>query len=77
MTLTLSIDDQLLERARHAAEKQGKDLNRLIVEYLEDLAVPFRSAEQDIEELRCLSGQGHSGGWKFNRGEIYDRPKRP
>ena len=77
MTLTLSVDDQLLERARQAAENQGKDLNRLIVEHLEDLAVPPSSPEQDIEELRRLSGQGHSGGWKFNREEIYDRSKLP
>jgi hypothetical protein len=77
MTLTLSVDDQLLERARQAAEKQGKDLNRLIVEYLEDLVVPFSSSEEDIEELVRLSGQGDSQGWKFNREEIYDRTKLP
>lgn len=74
MTLTLSIDDQLVQRARQVAENRGRDLNQLIVEYLEDLAVePFSSPEQDIEELRRLSGQGHSGGWKFNREEIYER----
>lgn len=77
MTLSVSVDDQLLERARRAAEHLGKDLDRLIVEYLEDLAVPSTSAEEDIEELRRLSGQGHSGGWKFNREEIYDRSKLP
>lgn len=53
------------------------DLNQLIVEYLEDLAVPFSSPEQDIEELVRLSGQGDSQGWKFNRDEIHERTKLP
>lgn len=76
MTLTLSIDDQLAQRARQAARDMGTDLNRLIVEYLEGLAAQ-PSPEQDIQELRRLSGQGDSGGWKFDREEIHERPKLP
>lgn len=76
MTLTLSIDDQLAQRARQAARDMGTDLNRLIVEYLEGLATQ-PSPEQDIQELRRLSGQGDSGGWKFDREEIHERPKLP
>jgi hypothetical protein len=29
--------------------------------------------ERTIEELKKLSGQGHSRGWRFNRDEIHDR----
>lgn len=77
MTLTLSIDDQLLQRARQAAENRGRDLNQLIVEYLEDLAAPSSSRDQDIDELVRLSGRGDSQGWKFNREEIHERTKLP
>jgi hypothetical protein len=31
------------------------------------------TAKADIEELRRLSGQGDSQGWKFNRDEIHSR----
>lgn len=32
--------------------------------------------DEEMEELRRLSGQGDSQGWKFNRAEIYERPQR-
>jgi hypothetical protein len=47
-------------------------LNQLIRHYLEDLTTKS-SAEEDIEEIRRLSGRGYSKGWKFNRDEIYER----
>lgn len=31
------------------------------------------TTEADIDELRRLSGQGDSQGWKFNRDEIHSR----
>ena len=73
MNVTLSIDDQLVARARKKAEALGKSLNQLIRDYLETVtggADPGRS----IEEFKRLSGQGNSRGWRFNRDQIHERP---
>lgn len=74
MNLTLSVDEHLVERARKLAESQGKSLNQLIREYLEELTTPA-TIEEELKELRRLSaeGQGRSHGWKFNRQELYER----
>ena len=72
MTLNLSIDEQLAQRAQQVAESQGMSLDQLIRHYLEDLT-DRPSAEAEIAEFRRLSGQGNSQGWKFNRDEIHER----
>jgi antitoxin component of RelBE/YafQ-DinJ toxin-antitoxin module len=72
MTLNLSIDEQLAQRAQQIAESQGMSLDQLIRHYLEKLTAQS-SAKEDIAELRRLSGQGNSQGWKFNRDEIHER----
>jgi hypothetical protein len=73
MNVTLSIDEQTVERARKKAEALGKSLNQLIRDYLQKVA-GGDDAEQSIEEFRRLSGRGHSRGWRFNRDEIHERP---
>ena len=72
MNVTLSIDGQVVERARKKAAVLGKSLNQLIREYLQRLA-GGDDAERSIEEFNHLSGRGHSRGWRFNRNEIHDR----
>ncbi len=72
MTVTVDLDDQLVSRAQEMAEGLGMSLNQLIRHYLEDLTSQS-SAEEDIAEIRRLSGRGHSKGWRFNRDEIYER----
>ena len=74
MNLTLAVDERLVEQARRIAESQGKSLNQVIREFLEELTSPSTVAEE-MEELRGLSldGQGRSRGWKFNRQEIHER----
>jgi hypothetical protein len=72
MTVIVDLDDQLANRAQEMAESLGMSLDQLIRHYLEDLTTKS-SAEEDIEEIRRLSGRGHSKGWKFNRDEIYER----
>ena len=72
MNLTLSVDEQLIARARARADALGKSLNQLIRDYLQKLAGeddPTRS----VEEFRRLSGKGHSRGWRFNRDELHER----
>jgi hypothetical protein len=72
MNVTLSIDEQLVARARQTAEALGKSLNQLIRDYLQTLA-GGGDAERSIEEFKRVSGQGHSQGWRFNRDEIHSR----
>lgn len=74
MNLTLSVDDQVVERARKLAGAMGKSLNQLVREYLEHLTARD-DAERDIDELRQLSmeGGGRSRGWRFDRDELHER----
>lgn len=72
MNVTLSIDEQVVERTRRKAATLGKSLNQLIREYLQVLA-GGDDVERSIEEFNQLSGSGHSRGWRFNRDEIHDR----
>ena len=72
MNVTLSIDDQVVTRARKKAEALGKSLNQLVRDYLERLA-GGDDPERSIEEFRRLSGRGHSRGWRFDRDEIHER----
>jgi hypothetical protein len=72
MNVTLSIDAQVVARARKRAAVLGKSLNQLIREYLQKLA-GGDDAERSIEEFNQLSGRGHARGWRFDRNEIHDR----
>jgi hypothetical protein len=78
MNITLSIDEQLAERAREKLRAVGKSLNQEIREHLQHLAGDD-DVERDIEFLKSTSGLGNpEPGWKWNREEIYeDRVKWP
>ena len=72
MKLTLSVDEQLVERIRKRAESLSKTLNQLIRNYL------LKSAgnddpERSIQEFRQLSAKGHARGWRFKRDELHER----
>jgi len=73
MNVTLSIEEQVVERARKRAAVLGKSLNQLIREYLQKLG-GADDAERSIKEFNQLSGRGHSRGWRFDRDDIHDRP---
>ena len=71
--VTLSIDDTLLSQSREFAASQGKSLNGLIRQLL--IKATAKPGAQDwFEGFALISEQalGDSGGWKFNREEIYD-----
>lgn len=74
MNLTFSVDEKIVERARHVARAMNKSLNQLVREYLERLAGQD-DAKRDCDELRRLSSQskGRSRGWRFNRDELHER----
>jgi hypothetical protein len=72
MNITLSIDEQLAERAREKLRAVGKSINQEIRDHLRHVAGDD-DVERRIEEFHRLSGKGNSHGWKFNRDEVYER----
>jgi hypothetical protein len=75
MNITLSIDEQLLERVREKLRATGKTVNQEIREHLQHIAGE-EDVERDIEAYLKRVGQGNSGGWKWNRDEIYEERMR-
>jgi hypothetical protein len=78
MNITLSVDEEIVKRAREKLRTTGKSINQEIREHLEHLAGDH-DLEQAIEILEKTSGLGTAdAGWKWNRDEIYeDRLKWP
>jgi len=74
VNVTLSIDDEVIRRARSRAEALGTSVNQLIRDYLEQLAGKT-DPNEDAAEFERLSrlARGDSGGWKFNRDELHER----
>ena len=75
MNVTLSIDDRLVERARRLAASEGTSLNQMIRHLLEE-ATAASSTEVLLDELEALwaDDAGDSGGRRWRREDLYDRP---
>jgi len=74
MNITLSVDEQVAQRAREAAQKMGKSLNQAVRDYLDQLAgSDVRGANWEQFEARCLQSKATLGDWKFNREEANER----
>jgi hypothetical protein len=73
MNLTLAVDDELVRRARLAAQQQGTSLNALVRQYIETLAGE-RTGRQLVAELEELWSEstGRSHGRKWRREDAYD-----
>jgi antitoxin component of RelBE/YafQ-DinJ toxin-antitoxin module len=74
MNVTLSVDDEVLERARQRAEALGTSVNQLVRDYLEQIAGKSDAAA-DAAEFARLSreSRGNARGWKFDREELHER----
>jgi hypothetical protein len=74
MNITLSVDDEVLLRARNRAEALGTSVNQLVRDYLQQLAGKTDPAE-DAAEFERLSRKAHGDprGWKFNREDLHQR----
>jgi predicted nucleic acid-binding protein len=78
MNITLSIDEQIAERAREKLRAVGKSLNQEIREHLQRLSGDDAQLERDLEFLLRTSGLGNSNSWKYDREDAYeDRLKWP
>ena len=73
MNLTISLDDDLLRKARAHASRRGLSLQALIREHLRAL-VGLQPAEDAARELLDLMERdgGHSGGRRIGRDEAYE-----
>jgi hypothetical protein len=74
MNVTVSVDEEILARARTYADRTGTSLNQLIRDYLEQLTA--RDApESALQELEALwrDAPGASGGRAWTRESLYDR----
>ncbi len=73
MNLTISIEEQVVERAREVAKSQGTSLQGLIRRYLETLG-GTSSGEEVAETLLDLmkSNGGHSKGARIRREDAYE-----
>jgi hypothetical protein len=72
MNLTLSADADVIRRAREAAHRQGRSLNDLIREQLEQLAGVRSGDANAVEFLRLATKHGGRGGERFTRSDAYD-----
>jgi len=74
MNLTLSVDEEVLGKARRKAEALGTSVNQLVREYLEQVAGkadPKQGADEFVRLSRM--SKGNSQGWKFDREEAHER----
>jgi hypothetical protein len=72
VNITLSIDEQIAERAREKLRAMGKSLNQEIREHLQHIAGD-NELEETLDFFVKTSGQGNPDpGWKWNRDEIYE-----
>jgi hypothetical protein len=78
MNVTLSIDDDLVNRARDLAQRRGTTLNQMVRDYLEELVgsgMRFRALER-LEELWRNGPGGRSGGQRILRDDAYQERLR-
>ncbi|HEX3036627.1 MAG TPA: ribbon-helix-helix protein, CopG family [Thermodesulfobacteriota bacterium] len=73
--LTITIDDEVLKRARLKALEQGTSVNAVLREYLEAYAGVRQRQEEAIENLLRLSHGSRSkrGGKRWTRDELHER----
>lgn len=73
--LTITIDEELLRRARMRALQQGTSVNALLREYLEAFAGAdsFATARRRFVEMARRSGSGSKGRRRWTRDELHER----
>jgi antitoxin component of RelBE/YafQ-DinJ toxin-antitoxin module len=73
-TVTLSIDEDVLAKARESAEAQGTSVNQMIRDFLADFVTPLNRKVLREELVRLHRQQTEPlSPWKFNREELYER----
>jgi hypothetical protein len=70
--VTLSIDEELLEKAREKLRATGKTVNQEFREHMERIAGADKDRESAIRAWRERIGKCNSQGWKWNRDDAYE-----
>ena len=73
--LTITVDDEVLRRARMRALEQDRSVNSLLREYLEAYAAAGQTWEQAAEAILRLSAEARSGRGesRWTRDELHER----
>jgi plasmid stability protein len=73
--LTITVEDEVLKRARLRATEQGTSVNAVLREYLEQYAGSRNAQEQALAKLLALSAKARSkrGRRTWTRDELHDR----
>ena len=73
--LTITIDDDLLRRARLKALQEGTSINRLLRDHLKSYVQADRRRQDAVRKLLGLSlrATSGSGGRRLRREGVYDR----
>ncbi|MBI2298219.1 MAG: hypothetical protein HYU66_04580 [Armatimonadetes bacterium] len=72
MEITLTLDEELVERARTCAERRQTTLDHMVAELLRREGERLDAIEAWVQYTREHAGRSEPG-WRFNREEIYDR----
>ena len=74
VNVTLSIDDDVVARARELASRRGTSVNQLIRDYLEEISSEM-TADEILVELEQLwrTSSGDSTGRSWTREELHER----
>jgi hypothetical protein len=74
MNITLSCEEEIVQKTRKVAQRMGKSLNGLIRDYMCSVAVPESDPSQDLQEFRknALAHPGKSEpGFRFDRDQAH------
>jgi plasmid stability protein len=73
--LTITLDDELLRRARLRAQEQGTSVNAVLRDYLADYIAVGSACQQAADEILRLSSQSRSGrgDCRWTRVELHER----
>jgi hypothetical protein len=71
--VTIALDERTLSASREYARRHGTTLNSMIRQFLRETAMPAVK-RSPVDEFLDLTDQfpGDSGGWRWNREELYD-----
>jgi|tagenome__1003787_1003787.scaffolds.fasta_scaffold17736129_1 hypothetical protein len=73
--LTITVDDELLKKARVKAAELETSVNAVLREYLEDWTGTVAARKRAIEEFLEASKNSNasSGGRRWTRGQLYEK----
>ncbi len=72
MEITLTLDDDLVARARTVAEARQTTLEAMVAELLRQESDRLAEIESWVTRTRANAGRSEPG-WRFRRDEVYDR----